>query len=163
MGQILGNSWIEHVPLVPCHAALPIADDMTETRHFTLDGARRRDPAVECWFSASPDELRQIASRWFEQMRSCGSDVLELLHDGRPTACIGNLPFACVQAFRSHVNIGFFFGTVLDDPASLLEGSGRFMRHVKVHPGVAIHERELGALIVAAYEDAKARGAGPVV
>ncbi len=107
---------------------------MTETRLFTLEGARKDDPEVRHWFAASPDKLRLIAQNWFEQMRSCGPDVLELLHDGHPTVCVGSLAFGYVNAFRSHVNVGFFFGSVLMDPAALLEGIGRFMRHVKVSP-----------------------------
>lgn len=132
---------------------------MTETRLFTLDGARRNDPAVERWFAAPPRELRQMARSWFERMRSCGPDVLEVLHDGHPTACLGNLAFGYVNAFRSHVNIGFFFGSVLQDPVGLLVGSGRFMRHVKIAPDGPVPEQAIGELIVTAYADAKARQA----
>lgn len=90
-------------------------------------------------------------------MRSCGPDVLELLHDGHPTACVGNLAFGYVNAFRAHVNIGFFFGSVLEDPAGLLEGTGRFMRHVKVGPDFLQPKQALRELIAAAYADVKSR------
>ncbi|MCD9031774.1 DUF1801 domain-containing protein [Luteimonas sp. Y-2-2-4F] len=130
---------------------------MAETRLFTLEGAKRNDPAVEHWFAAPSGELRRLARSWFEQMRLCGPDVLELLHDGHPAACVGNLAFGYVDAFRDHVNIGFFFGSVLDDPAGLLEGEGRFMRHVKVRPGSSPPEEALRQLISAAYADVKAR------
>ena len=132
---------------------------MTETRLFTLDGARADDPAVERWFETPPSELRLMAQRWFKQMRLCGPDVLELLHDGHPTACLGELAFGYVNSFRSHVNIGFFFGSVLKDPNGLLVGSGRFMRHVKITPDQPIPEPAICELIEAAYADAKARQA----
>ena len=90
-------------------------------------------------------------------MRQCGSDVVELLHDGHPTACVGELAFGYVNAFRDHVNIGFFLGTSLSDPTGLLEGSGRFMRHIKAHAGVALDEAAVQMLIRAAYTDMKAR------
>lgn len=128
---------------------------MTETRLFTLDGALRNDPAVRRWFAVPSNGLRLVAREWFEQMRSCGPDVLELLHDGHPTACVGNLAFGYVNAFRDHVNIGFFFGSVLEDPAGLLEGTGRFMRHVKVGPDLPRPEQALRELIAAAYADVK--------
>jgi len=134
-----------------------IVADMTETRLFTLDGAQRNDPAVKRWFKAPSGELRLIAQHWFEQMRSCGADVLELLHDGHPTACVGNLAFGYVNAFRSHVNIGFFFGSILEDPSGLLEGTGRFMRHVRVSPALPRPEQALRELIATAYADVKAR------
>jgi hypothetical protein len=133
--------------------------DMPDTRLFTLDGAVRDDPAVKRWFAMPPSELRLMAQSYFEQMRSCGPDVLELLHDGHPTACVGNLAFGYVNAFQSHVNLGFFFGSVLKDPAGLLEGTGRFMRHVKLRPDLHCPERELQELVAVAYMDAKARQA----
>lgn len=133
---------------------------MTETRLFTLDGARKHDPAVERWFATSPSELRLIALRWFEQMRSCGPDVLELLHDGHPTVCVGSLAFGYVNAFRSHANIGFFFGSVLPDSGGLLQGTGRFMRHVRIGTEMPVREQALQELIVTAYVDVKARQAG---
>lgn len=90
-------------------------------------------------------------------LRSSGSDVRELLHDGLPTACVGDAAFAYVNAFRAHVNVGFFCGAELSDPSGLLEGTGRFMRHVKLRPDTAIDEVALARLIEAAHADAKAR------
>ena len=132
---------------------------MANVRHFTLEGGQRSDPTVERWLSALPGELGAIAVRWFDQMRSCGPDVLELLHDGQATACVGNLPFGYVALFGSHVNVGFYFGSALQDPDCLLTGSGRFMRHVRVQPGIVSKDGALQALIAVAYNDAKARAA----
>ncbi len=56
-----------------------------------------------------------------------------------------------------HVNIGFFHGDALSDPARLLQGEGKFMRHVKLATGAAENEQALEALIAAAYLDIKAR------
>jgi hypothetical protein len=94
--------------------------------------AVQRDPGVDAWFSKPDDELRRLAHPWFEQMRGCGPDVRELLHDGHPTACVEDAAFGYVNAFRAHVNVGFFYGAALDDPAGLLEGTGKRMRHVKL-------------------------------
>ena len=90
-------------------------------------------------------------------MRGCGTDVRELLHDGQPTACVDDAAFAYVDAFRSHVNVGFYLGAELDDPARVLEGSGKRMRHVKVRPGGTQDTEALNALVVAAYQDIKSR------
>ncbi len=101
--------------------------------------------------------LRAIARHWFAQMRACGDDVRESMHDGCPVACVADAPFAYVDTFTGHVNVGFFRGAQLADPAGLLAGSGKRMRHVKLRPDVAVDEAALRALIVAAYEDIKAR------
>ena len=49
--------------------------------------------------NAHPNELADIARRWFEVMRNTGNDVGELLHDGHPTACVEDAAFAYVNAF----------------------------------------------------------------
>ena len=124
---------------------------------FRLNAGARRDPAVERWLDGEPTVLRAIARHWFAQMRACGDDVRESMHDGCPVACVADAPFAYVDTFTGHVNVGFFRGAQLADPAGLLAGSGKRMRHVKLRPDVAVDEAALRALIVAAYEDIKAR------
>lgn len=124
-------------------------------RLFSLRGAVRRDPAVEDWFEAHRGELSAIARRWFVVLRACGDDVRELLHDGHPTACVGDVAFAYVNAFGAHVNVGFFNGSELTDPARMLEGGGKFMRHVKLVPGQAMDADALAQLIAQSYADAR--------
>ena len=124
---------------------------------FHFPSALRRHPEVEAWFSAHHDEMRRLAQSWFDQMRACGEDVRELLHDGHPTACVDDAAFAYVDAFRQHVNIGFYFGAELGDPAGLLEGAGKRMRHVKIRWGQPVDAEALGGLIAGAYRDMRLR------
>jgi hypothetical protein len=119
--------------------------------------AVRRDPSVDAWFSRADDELRRLAQPWFELMRGCGADVRELLHDGHPTACVADAAFGYVNAFSAHVNVGFFHGAMLDDPAGLLEGTGKRMRHVKLRWAQQVNAPALGELIAAAYRDIRLR------
>lgn len=102
-------------------------------------------------------ELGAIAQPWFEVMRACGDDVRELLHDGHPTACVGDAAFGYVNAFTAHVNVGFFLGAEIADPDGLLEGTGKFMRHVKLRPEHDINATALRKLIETAYADMKER------
>lgn len=127
------------------------------TQLLRFPGGVPRDPAIDAWMQQRPDELRALAQPWFEAMRDCGDDVRELLHDGHPTACIGDAAFGYVNAFTAHVNVGFFRGAELADPARLLEGTGKFMRHVKLRPGAAIDAAALGQLIRTAYLEMKER------
>ena len=138
---------------------------------FRLSGAVQRDPEVDAWFSgavrldpgidawlAEPaDALRRVARIWFDEMRACGDDVRELRHDGFPVACVQDAAFGYVSAFKAHVNVGFFYGATLDDPASLLEGDGKRMRHVKLRLGQPVNAAALRELIAAAYRDIRAR------
>jgi predicted enzyme related to lactoylglutathione lyase len=134
--------------------------DLVESRRravgdvLTFPGAALRDPAVERWFQGG--ELKVLARRWFDEMKACG-DVRELLHDGAPTACVDDAGFAYVDAFQSHVNVGFFQGASLPDPVGLLRGTGKRMRHVRLGPGIPSDEGALRALIRAAYDDLRGR------
>ena len=127
------------------------------TRLLRFPSAVRRDPAIGSWMQEHPGELGAIARRWFKVMRGCGDDVREWLHDGHPTACVGDAAFGYVNAFRAHVNVGFFRGAEIADPHRLLEGTGRFMRHVKLRPGREVDPKALAALIETAYVDMKKR------
>jgi len=126
------------------------------TEFLRFDGAVARDPAIDAWMNERTGELGAIARQWFEVMRKCGDEVRELRHDGCPVACLGDAPFGYVNVFTSHVNVGFFHGAALADPARLLQGAGRFMRHVKLRPGTATNEAAVNGLIVAAYWHIKA-------
>ena len=122
-----------------------------------FDGAVERDPAIDAWMQQHGGELGAIAREWFEAMRRCGDEVREVLHDGCPVACLGDAPFGYVNVFTSHANVGFFHGAALPDPACLLQGTGKFMRHVKLRPETETDAAALSRLIEKAYSDIKAR------
>ena len=122
-----------------------------------FDGATRHDEAVDIWLDDRPEDLGAIARRWFLRMRACGDDVRELVHDGCPVVCVEDAPFAYVNVFAAHVNVGFYHGNALDDPGGILVGNGKYMRHVKMKPGDEPDPSALEALIDAAYHDIKHR------
>ena len=128
-----------------------------KTDILRFNGAVERDPAIDAWMKQHKGELGANAKKWFEAMRNCGDEVRELLHDGCPTACLGDAPFAYVSVFTEHVNVGFFQGASLPDPARLLQGTGKFMRHVKLKPATPVSTAAVSKLIEAAYADIKAR------
>jgi hypothetical protein len=122
-----------------------------------FNGAVERDPAIDAWMKKHEGELGAIARQWFDVMRKCGDEVRELLNDGCPVACLGDAPFGYVNVFTSHVNVGFFHGAALPDPAHLLQGTGKFMRHVKLTPETSTNAAALSNLIDMAYRDIKSR------
>lgn len=124
---------------------------------FRFSNPLRRDPAVDAWLREHVGELGAIAQRWFEVLRDCGDDVREVLHDGCPTACVADAAFAYVNGFKAHVNVGFFRGAEIADPDGLLEGTGKFMRHVKLRPEWDVDADALMRLIETAYSDMKRR------
>lgn len=151
-------------PGVPSRAKTdpPVKRAVAGTRVLTFTGVTPRDAAVQAWLDGEPRELRRIAQLWFQKMRECGGDVRELMHDGCPTACVGEAGFGYVNSFKDHVNVGFFRGSTLPDPEALLQGTGKLGRHVKLFPDTAFsHPAALEILITEAYRNIKAcLGAG---
>ena len=130
---------------------------MNSEQLLRFNGAVEHDPAIDVWIEKHPPQLAAIARQWFEVMRECGDEVRELMHDGCATACLGDAPFAYVGIFTAHVSVGFFHGAFLPDPARLLQGAGKRMRHVKLKPGIPANPTALRKLIAAAYSDIKSR------
>jgi hypothetical protein len=97
------------------------------TELFRLNGAVKRDPAIDGWMKEHAGELGAIAQKWFEVMRECGDEVRELLHDGCPTACLGDAAFCYVNVFTSHVNVGILSRFIATGSGSLAS------RHRQVH------------------------------
>ena len=124
---------------------------------FRLPGGVKRDPVIDAWIKERSGELGSIAQKWFQALRESGDDVQELMHDGCPVACVADAPFGYVDVFKAHASVGFFHGASLPDPAGLLEGSGKYMRHVKLRPGVVRELAALDGLIDQAYRDIKTR------
>lgn len=124
---------------------------------FRLPNSVRRDPSIGAWLRQHTSELGEVAKYWFEAMRQCGGDVRECLHDGHPTACVADAAFGYVNIFKAHVNVGFFRGAEIADPKGILEGTGKFMRHVKLRPEMTTDAASVSRLIEMAYSDIKAR------
>ena len=59
----------------------------------------------------------------------------------------GKAPVAYVYSAPDHVQFGFFGGATLKDPMRLLNGEGKFVRHIKVSKRSDIDERAFGALL----------------
>ncbi len=122
--------------------------------------ALRRDPAIDAWLASRDGDLAPLARHWFERFRRCGPDMRELMHDGCPVACVQDMALGYVNVFTSHVNVGFFLGADLDDPAGLLLGTGKHMRHVKLRIDTPVNAAALERLIEDACAAIRRRPAG---
>ena len=59
----------------------------------------------------------------------------------------GDTPKVYIHAEPDHIQFGFYAGSQLKDPAGLLVGSGKHVRHVKVFTTKAIPRKALVALL----------------
>jgi hypothetical protein len=59
-------------------------------------------------------------------------------------------PFCFYMVGKNHVTFGFHYGTSLDDPQGLLEGTGKNIRHVKLRSLEDLEQKGLKQLVQAA-------------
>ena len=124
---------------------------------FRLAATADASSQVEQWLGTQTGDVGTIARTWLICLRRRGDDVRVVMHDGCPTACVDGAAFAYVGSFAAHITVGFFHGAALPDPAGLLRGAGKYMRHVKIVPGRALDRAAIEALITAAYDDVRTR------
>jgi hypothetical protein len=122
-----------------------------------FDGSLPHDPAVDAWFAERAPALVSLTRPWYERLRACGADVRECIHDGCPVVCVEDAPFAYVNIFTAHAAVGFFHGASLADPARMLQGTGKYMRHIKLRPDTSIDRVALEQLVALAYRDIQTR------
>ena len=120
-------------------------------------GADIQNIDFESWLEQKPVQLHIIARKWFREIKNTGPDVVDIFHDNYPIVCVDEAPFAYVNVFSKHVNLGFFYGAELPDPMGLLEGMGKRMRHIKLRPTDTYNENEIRDLIRHSYLDIKER------
>jgi hypothetical protein len=61
--------------------------------------------------------------------------------------------YAYIGVQKAHVNLGFYHGTTLNDPAGLLEGTGKKLRHVKVQNMIEAKNPALKKLVLDAIAE----------
>jgi hypothetical protein len=59
-------------------------------------------------------------------------------------------PFCFYMVAKNHVTLGFHYGTSVKDPQGLLEGTGKNIRHVKLHKMEDLEQKGLRNLVLAA-------------
>ena len=112
--------------------------------------------SVEAYIASASEFARPICTKLREIVRKAAPKLEEGIKWRSPNYK-GNGLVCSIGAFKEHVNVGFFLGALLDDPAGLLEGTGKRGRHVKLRPGREIDSPALARLIETAYDDIRER------
>ncbi|ATX82418.1 hypothetical protein Ga0123462_1559 [Mariprofundus ferrinatatus] len=60
--------------------------------------------------------------------------------------------FGGIFAYKNHVSFEFSFGASLDDPSNILEGGGKFRRHIKIHGLADIEAKKVASFVKQALE-----------
>ncbi|MDX2119545.1 MAG: DUF1801 domain-containing protein [Gemmatimonadota bacterium] len=80
-------------------------------------------------------------------VKSAEPELVESVKWGNGCWLAGSEPVAYVYADAAWVQFGFLTGSSLTDPGGLLEGTGRYVRHIKVRKTGDIDRPAFGALL----------------
>jgi len=80
-------------------------------------------------------------------VKSAEPQLIESVKWGNGCWLAGTEPVAYVYSDAACVQFGFLTGSSLTDPAGLLEGTGRYVRHIKVRKAGDIDRAAFGALL----------------
>lgn len=100
--------------------------------------------------------MRRLALRAREIVHELHPGAVEVVWERQRIAGYGVGPkkmsehYAYLAPQTRHLNVGFYRGSLLEDPAGLLEGTGKLLRHAKVVDADALEGKPLRALLVAA-------------
>jgi hypothetical protein len=109
-------------------------------------------------------DLAAIAWRLRAMIREVDPGAVETVRLGDNAATFGVGPrkmtdgYAYIMPQREYVNLGFYQGATLADPARLLEGTGKRLRHVKVRSLADADRPEVRALAAAALAQRRSSG-----
>jgi hypothetical protein len=114
---------------------------------------------------AAPPSLRPVADFLRALITSLDKACVEVAWPRQQIASFGVGPrkmsqhYAYIGVHRSHLNLGFYHGASLEDPAGILEGAGKSLRHVKIRGMAAARNPAVRALLVQAIADRRRRPA----
>jgi len=119
------------------------------------------ESVIESFFAALPGQKRARALRLRDIIIEVHPKIVERIKWGNLTFVYNENNIASVYSFEtiSYINLAFFKGTLLPDPKRLLEGTGKGMRHIKVHSEKDINKKQIISWIKEAIKlNAKDKG-----
>ncbi len=118
--------------------------------------------SFDALLAITEEDLRPLATALRTLILRLDPQSVEVVRLGDRAATYGVGPkkmsegYAYILPYGSWVNLGFYRGTDLPDPAELLEGTGARMRHVKIHRLDQVDDPSIERLILAAVEERRA-------
>ena len=112
---------------------------------------------VDEFLAPHTPQVRDLAMQTRDLIKSIMPRVIEVVRPGRNAITYASGDKMAdwifyISPFKSHINLGFLRGTELPDPAGLMEGTGKLLRHVKIRRAEDLEAPALRALIQTAAE-----------
>ena len=105
---------------------------------------------IDACIEAKDGELGEVAQSLRRMVKKLVPDTTESVNPWKIPTFESNGPMCFFMIGKDHVTFGFLRGTSLPDPAELLEGTGKNLRHVKLRTAEDLREPALKKLVLAA-------------
>ena len=99
------------------------------------------------WAADRPAKLKPVARALRALVKKRAPSLTETVKWGNGAWIGEEWPVLFLHGKDDHLQFGFFSGSELDDPAELLEGSGKYVKHIKVYTLADIREAAFARLI----------------
>lgn len=103
--------------------------------------------SLDAYLAAQSSAQQPILRRVRALVKRAAPDLVEAVKWGNACWLDGTAPIAYAHCASDHVQLGFMNGAALPDPRGLLQGSGRFVRHVKLGRPADVAASGLTALL----------------
>ncbi|HVO56325.1 MAG TPA: DUF1801 domain-containing protein [Dongiaceae bacterium] len=119
--------------------------------------------AIDAYINQKNPALKPVADAVRALVRKAAPKSREIINPWGLPAFEWNGPLCYLMAGKSHLTFGFPRGTSLLDPANLLQGTGKNLRHVKLREVADVHDANLKQLILQAKQLNRQQALGPAM
>ena len=98
--------------------------------------SRLNQEVFDAWLTDQPSEQRQLISNIRDAIIASGHNFTEGIKWGTPGYWLPEISrrnIVYIAPHKNYVRLGFFNGATMPDPNNLLEGTGKKLRHIKIH------------------------------
>ncbi len=95
----------------------------------------RHNAAIAEMLDTHTPEIQELVQALRELIQAAAPELVEEVKTGWGNIVYKRNGVVCaISPYSNHVNLNFYQGISLPDPARVLEGTGRSLRHVKIRP-----------------------------
>ena len=119
--------------------------------------SRFNDEVFEAWLSEQSSENRELIRDIRAAIIDAGHNFMEGIKWGTPGYWLPEISrrnICYIAPHSNYVRLGFFNGATMPDPETLLEGTGKKLRHIKVYEVNDENRQDLTNYVKASAEHA---------
>jgi hypothetical protein len=128
---------------------------------------KQSPPELDQFLQAYPGEVGQLFKATRERVLKAAKGCNEIIYDAYSAVASGftftegfQEAFCHIAAYGKYVNLGFNNGAQMDDPAHVLQGSGKFIRHITIKKIEDLNAAPVAHFIALAVEQGQVNAKG---